>query len=178
MCIFNGSFYRSRASSCICCFLPYGGRQKEAQLAWPIFFYLFIFLSPSTLKRLSPGDRSDTGGHKPAAGIFFFRMKKDNDFAGVNFSISHLVSSDGVLMRPSPKTPPSSPLPYRGVFASFISAPPPPNPPLPPTVVVSKVFCESAAGQHLFIGNERLERQHLALPLMLFYWSALMGTQH
>lgn len=65
-------------------------------------------------------------------------MGEDNDFAGVNFFISHLVSSDRVLMRPSLKaTPPSPPFP-------------------PPTVVVSKAFCESAAGQHLFVGNERL----------------------
>lgn len=54
-------------------------------------------------------------------------------------------------MRPSLKATPSS--------SCLIGAHPPVQfhpPPHPPTVVVSKAFCESAAGQHLFVGNERL----------------------
>lgn len=43
-------------------------------------------------------------------------------------------------MRPSLKVPG-----YIDAFACIISA---------LTVVVSKAFCESAAGEHLFIGNE------------------------
>ena len=36
------------------------------------------------------------------------------------------------------------------------------------TVVVSSAVCESAAGEHLFIGNECFQKLHLALPVMSF----------
>lgn len=62
------------------------------------------------------------GAHKPAT---LFRTG-DNDFACINFYISHLVSSDGVVMRPSLKVHC-----YRDAFPCIISA---------PTVVVSGAF--------------------------------------
>lgn len=68
---------------------------------------------------LAPEKRTAQGGHK-AATVF---RTGDNDFACINFYISHLVSSDRAVMRPSLKV-----RGYRHAFPCIISA---------PTVVVS-----------------------------------------
>lgn len=92
------------------------------------------------------------GEHKPAT---VFRTG-DNDFVCINFYISHLVSSDRVVMRPSLKVHG-----YRDAFPCIITA---------LTVVVSDAFLWDGSCRTSVYRQWVFAMPHLALPFIGAHW--------